>query len=501
MASTNLEIEFNLAELEEELEETKEAIISKQELVKQQILEKFGEISSATNSSSTKKMFQGRINFKKVFNDFQKNTIDIWYHSPLYGKISLHGLVASVENNPLTDELLKEFLGLGDETEEIGCEPIPEWWKKDSPMLASIKALLGDSGRETIPLFIVAAWMDASAFFQTRLINKNSLIKEIKIVKGYDRRNDLFVQNLNEIYESFLVEKLSAYENSGDLADIEDFYELLKRFLEGTGNVITFSGFMESKLTTPYSSGLVYDLFDADLTSDREKIQFYEDPNFDFFKYVLTMHGFKIDPNIPWRAIADITSDKMWPYISKWQLPYMTTKAPGLAGPCTTPKDCAAQFNKVNIREVYSQLFVPYANYNNFRAKDSSFATTIKEMYLKFLAKNPTYSKTAGSSIVYIKRSPLNEKTLEKKWMRWYAEIRNIEKGRPLGFKQLKKIATKAHHIYLLALKNEDKKLTSAALQYVEYALGPLGLGAADFDKRLTVREENIIMIPGLIGT
>jgi len=53
----------------------------------------------------------------------------------------------------------------------------------------------------------------------------------------------------------------------------------------------------------------------------------------------------------------------------------------------------------------------------------------------------------------------------------------------------------------LLALKNEDKKLTSAALQYVEYALGPLGLGAADFDKRLTVREENIIMIPGLIGT
>ena len=481
-----LEIEFNLAKLEEETE-VKQSIVSKQEAVKQSIIDKFGDISNIEKGASAKQLYQDRINFRQAYNDFETNSIDTWYRNPLYGKVSRHGLVAGIENTPLQEDMLRKLLELHGKSEgkekepECGEDPKDGWSKKDSSVVAGLRDLLGEPGQETIPLFIVSALVDVEKLFQNRYKPKDSLIKQIKIAKGYNKRNQAFQNNLEQIYSSFTETELSFYANDSAIKNIDDFYNIFKRYITNTDLTVTFAGFMESRFSTPYSSGLVYDLFDGDITSDQEKIKFYEDPNFELFKYALNMHGFKIDPNIPWRAIADVTSDKMWPYISVWQL----------------PKYAGTTFDKVEIEDVFSKLFTPFANYGNFKEKSTSFVNTITDMYNDFISQNPEYVKIIANKSVFIKREAPN-KLLEKKWIKWYAEIRNIEKKSPVGSKKLKRIANKAHHIYLAGLP-DNKYLISMAIEYVEYALGAIALKATKINKSLTIREESIILIPDLL--
>ena len=481
-----LELEFNLAELEEKID-IKQSVVSEQEAVKQSIIDKFGTISNIETGASAKQLYQDRINFREAYNDFETNSIDTWYRNPLYGKVSRHGLVAGIKNTPLQEDMLRKLLEIhgkskGNNKEpECGDDKKDGWSKKDSPIIASLRDLLGEPGQETIPLFIVSALVDVEKLFQNRYKPKDSLIKQIKIVKGYNKRDQAFQNNLDQIYNSFTETELSFYANDPIIKDIDSFYNIFKRYITNTDLRVTTAGFMESRLSTPYSSGLVYDLFDGDITSDQEKIKFYEDPNFELFKYALNMHGFKIDPNIPWRAIADVTSDKMWPYISVWQL----------------PKYVGTTFDKVEIEGIFSKLFIPFANYDNFKENNTSFINTITDMYNVFISQNPEYVKIIANKPTFIKREPPN-KLLEKKWIRWYAEIRNIEKSSPVGSKKLKRIANKAHHIYLAGLP-DNKYLISMAIEYIEYALGPIALKAAKINKSLTIREESIILIPDLL--
>jgi hypothetical protein len=155
-------------------------------------------------------------------------------------------------------------------------------------------------------------------------------------------------------------------------------------------------------------------------------------------------------------------------------------------------------FKEVNIEEVYSKLFIPYANYDNFKTKDTSFITAISDMYNVFIAENPKYTRIIAGAATAINRAPLDKAALEKKWIKWYAEIRNIEKGRPIGSVKLRKIITKAHHIYLTGLPDNEQMITMA-IQYIEYALGPIAIKAAAINKSLTIKEDSTILIPALL--
>ncbi len=110
---------------------------------------------------------------------------------------------------------------------------------------------------------------------------------------------------------------LSERENS-----TKDFGTFLNTFTEFSNTVLqevgplTFSGFLESGLTSPFTTGLVIEVSYDDHNDDFNKLKtFFYDENFELVSKICTQYGFSIDKNAPWRFVADIGSEAMQEYI------------------------------------------------------------------------------------------------------------------------------------------------------------------------------------------
>ena len=457
------EFEFNLATLRAEMELVQGQQLSVkelQQLTKAGIIKKFGFVSRVKNSSTSDIKYEGRKNYKEVYNQFNENAIDLWYKEPLYGKINKYGLISGIKTSTLA------------------------------------------------PAFANKAIADAIFQYSRRYRAKKGQLLNLNLFSGFVPASTFFSDNLDVIYDTLYGETLRDLQYSKKIRNISDFYHILKEHIIKQRRPLTIPGFMESRYNPPLTSGLVYDFHDGDPTSDEEKIKFYEDPNYELFVYILNQHGFKIDPNLPWRAIADITSDKMWPYISQYQL---------LKYRHTT-------FEEVDITKVFIDLFIPHANYANFEKAENNFVNTIVSLYERFVEQYPNYyikSVNRSSAVAHdhvtvdnalLENIPRESpsKYFEKgsdfdvAWLERYIEIRNIEKDSTTRPIKLRKIIKQAKQIYKFGVKNFSSKedlggFGDLAISYVEYTLGTHGIKGAPLNKSLTIHEKNPILLLNLL--
>ena len=451
--------------------------------VKQKILEEEGFISSANNKSGAEEFYEGRTNYKEIYNTYRNNIKDLWYHVPFYGKTNKRGLAAAIYHTYDNIVMLD------------GVEMM------DFVALAFAEFMEDFNKRKDLPC--------------CKGINKNSsFLKEIAPKRSYQNEEDARDLYLEGLYDDFYREVLINLQSSPKIKNFDDFYRYLKIYLMTTRNTLTTSGFTESYRKTDYHTGLIVDILAVQEDLDATKVKFLESPNYKTYSTLAQRYGFKVDVNIPWRLIADVNSEQMAKYIAMAR------------GEGTT----------------YESLIRTNAPYLNLSARYNGFLFTLIDFYEKFIAKHPKFAplsskgeltslfqeknqnpetmrksnydryttlrQRAFSTDTNIITNILNVRIVPLKIIGWYTEIRNIERKSPYNSTQLHRIKTQAGRFYSKAIESlpKDKnnswqvgsrvefyKFANLAIIYIESLLGTIGAHSPAI--ALTSREEAPIMM------
>ena len=144
---------------------------------------------------------------------------------------------------------------------------------------------------------------------------------DLQIAKGWSSVNAEYDRYMkNQVFTAFSEQFVAFKSQSSQIKDFSGFLKVFGGFAKHLAKLLPFTrtGFMESRLCTPYVSGLVMDIAVEDYSDDFVKsTEYVNDPNFLFFADSAKQFGFLIDRNAPWRLIANLGSDAMQRYAAK----------------------------------------------------------------------------------------------------------------------------------------------------------------------------------------
>tara|TARA_R100000008_G_scaffold29396_1_gene16208 strand:+ start:2660 stop:4390 length:1731 start_codon:yes stop_codon:yes gene_type:complete len=418
---------------------------SKQEKVEQEVLQQYGVISTADNEDGSQEKYTGRLNYKRVYNQHSRAVIDTWYDLPFFSRTDEYGLISSFD---LVEDDLVDLNGV------------------------------------QMVNFIADAFKDLAIEYNARAkspvccrgLNKSdTMLARLFAVRSYVNELEVQDQYLENFYSQFSSEILSTLKASAKIKNIDDFYRYLKVFIKSSGMPITTPGIMESEHASIYMSGLAVDVLSESPDDDSAKIRFLEDPNFKIFQNLAFKYNFKVDINVPWRIIFDYRTKKAAEYLNKY--PVYKLK--------------------------YQKNLTPYASYHNFSTRYNGFAQILVKFYHRFIGENPTYNVAAnyGEFSIEKQNRPFEVQALRgkivsvnRKYVSWYAEIRNIERGMPLGHKQLNLLKKRTNNIVVRAYTGIDFAAdANVAINYIEYVMGTVGSQSSG--KSLISFKEDPIML------
>lgn len=285
----------------------------------------------ANNNLGSKAIFDARKNYKDNLyptgsNIF--NPLDLWYEKPLYGKVDEN-------NNPvyLSETNLKQLNA------------------KDTLMAAD---------------FVVDAYNDLRVYLDRavlqRRVKREGFISDLEPKSSWISLNELYHTHIDSIYKLFVFMFLKRNRREKQVVSLRSFIMAFTRFSKGLGGTIpiTRGSYILSTQCDPKISGLIIDL-GSDLYSQDEKkdLDYLKDKDFKFYINATKKFGFRIDKNVPWRIIADISSPQMQTYMEKYGL----TKSPGKANDLFESYYYSAHETDVDILKKYMLQF-----YNSFAA-------------------------------------------------------------------------------------------------------------------------------------
>ena len=139
-----------------------------------------------------------------------------------------------------------------------------------------------------------------------------SSISDLTPVKGYVNMLEDY-----KTYQEMTIEKILFFLRRADpipVSDYEKFIEEVNKIIVTeqdslAGYRVTRSGFLLSKDSLPYYTGLYVDIatgLSPDL--DLEKGKMIQDPGFKCYVEYANRHGFYVDANAPWRMVLDLSS-------------------------------------------------------------------------------------------------------------------------------------------------------------------------------------------------
>jgi hypothetical protein len=245
----------------------------------------------ATNSTSAKVSFENRKAYRtQVFSDdLIPNVAYTWGKDRFYGKINTRG-----------EAIL--------------------------PRQAFLKSLKYTSNNQNYFAmnFVADAWRDFAE--KLRELRDNNVIyaespwSSPLIHKAYQDPATIYSSYMKEeVFGTFtniyLGRSTSARKRVKDFNTfLQEFSPFFERVASKTG-FITYSGMVESGWTTPLMSGLVIEIATESYDKDEDKAAKFGDFNFGVVANVAAQYGFKIDRNIPWRLVADLSSKAMQEYM------------------------------------------------------------------------------------------------------------------------------------------------------------------------------------------
>lgn len=193
------------------------------------------------------------------------------------------------------------------------------------PSESSLKQL---EASETVLVldFVADAYKDLKDFIQKAAILKkikinNSFVTRLEPKQGWTSISKLYHSKMENFYNAFVLFSISKNEISSKIVSFETFLYEFEKFVLSYLNEVVFTktNFILSNLCSPLISGLVIDFKVGDCGNDEVKEKEYlEDANYDFYRFAARQFGFRIDKNVPWRLIADITTEQMKKYMKNY---------------------------------------------------------------------------------------------------------------------------------------------------------------------------------------
>jgi len=190
------------------------------------------------------------------------------------------------------------------------------------------------SGRTYYALnFVAKAFSDFRDYYLNGIVSGitkgASPMQVIEPIRGWESMHDIYAANIDSLY-SVLIN--SYLQNPGRIAGIEsaypkdfdNFIRSTKHLFKAKGGVVKLSrsSFILSTHCPLSTTGLAIEINPKiDYSSDKDKnINFYDNPNFDFYMEALKKFGFMADIDYPGRLIADVGSPAMQEYMSEFGL-------------------------------------------------------------------------------------------------------------------------------------------------------------------------------------
>ena len=172
--------------------------------------------------------------------------------------------------------------------------------------------------------FVADAWRDLAERLRD-LRDQNILYEESpwstpQIHKAYQDPYVIYADYMKEqvfgVFTNYYLSRSSLIRKK-----VKDFDTFLSEFTPFFDRVIsksgflTYSGMVESAWTTPLVSGLMIEIATENYDNDRNKTSKFGDFNFGLVADIASQYGFKVDRNVPWRLVADLSSRAMQEYM------------------------------------------------------------------------------------------------------------------------------------------------------------------------------------------
>lgn len=171
--------------------------------------------------------------------------------------------------------------------------------------------------------FVVDAFSDLQQQFKKCLLmgkidGSDQYLSNLKVYKAYESPFFLYNSYVNRFYSAL---RSASDIDTKRLADFNMLIDNLLKSLESSDqrNALTFPAYVKSRKAPISISGLSIEIADLDYSNDEEKVNnFIKSKNWNFFLNTCKSYGFMVDLNNPWRLVADIGSQPMIEYASKY---------------------------------------------------------------------------------------------------------------------------------------------------------------------------------------
>jgi len=255
---------------------------------------------AATNSLNTEETFiLRRLYQEDVYPRWGPKSIDYWYDKGLYGRL--------------------------DRKENVVL-----------PRLTSIKQLRSADEDSYFALdFVVDAFESMRTAFEKGMIKNTvrvngSAYSAMRPGQAWNNGDELYLQYLQIVDDVFVQDYLIGLGLVDSIRSFKDYFQHYSTYIEqrATTFPITKSGFIASKYSNPYVSGLIIELNKENHANDLPKKEVYiNDPNFNIFRNTAQQFGFMIDVNAPRRLTADLAN----PFMQGFGEKYGVEPSPGSA--------------------------------------------------------------------------------------------------------------------------------------------------------------------------
>ena len=233
------------------------------------------------NNSATNELYEAREEYKKKVNDENlpigvenfrgqvlKNQLDTWYKDLNYGKYDYDSRLLRLKNN------------------------------------AKLRQV-GDTEFQLLDFVADAVEGFLEQYNVDRRAHPQSILNDLTVLRAYEPQK-LYQAHVQTTYEQFFNDILQPIRNTDKIKNFSDFMNLFYGWFLDNNTFISEAGFYENAQYNLYNTGLVFDFFEINSESDKERV--LKDPRYPVINYVAKINGLRIDPNNPGRLIADIDS-------------------------------------------------------------------------------------------------------------------------------------------------------------------------------------------------
>ena len=259
---------------------------------------------------------------------------------------------------------------------------------------------------------------------------EHPFLSQVEINRAYTSPTKMYREYMKFVISKYNNEYLPSLEPKTVVLNFNDYWKNMLNFCEFMGPQfpITFTGFQRSKHSSIFCSGLAIDIAGLPIDDDRPKAdRFIDTPEWEYYSNVAKYHGFSISLNAPWILVADLQSPAMIEYMNGVSLGNSFEMFNQQFQQAT---NFELELLKVVMVEGYNNYALGYSYFKkNYTCDDGSLKHKIMER------------QTTNIGTVNAQTNGIAFHVL-------YAQIRNVEEGKPLRKPDLMRVIAKSKYFY-----------------------------------------------------